>query len=108
LDERGRQEAAEADVDDQAALDDLDDGAGDHAVGILDLLDVAPGALVLGALLGQDEPTLLVLILENEGFDHVADVDDLGRVDVVLDREFAGGDDTLRLVTDVEEDLVAI
>src|SRR6185437_9994189 len=106
LDERGRQEAAEADVDDQAALDDLDDRAGDDTVGILDLLDVAPGALVLGALLGQNEATLFVFLLEDEGFDHVADVDDLGGVDVVLDREFAGGDDALRLVTDVEEDLV--
>ena len=108
LDERRRQEAAEADVDDQAALDDLDDRTGDDAVVILDLLDVTPCALVLGALLGQDEAAFFVLLLENEGFDQVADLDDLGGVDVVLDREFAGGDDTLGLVADVEEDLVAV
>ena len=69
LDERGRQEAAEADVDDEAALDDLDDRTGDDAVGLLDLLDVAPRALVLGALLGQDQAAFLVLLLENEGLD---------------------------------------
>src|SRR6478736_3920630 len=42
LDERGRKEAAEADVDDEATLDDLDDRAGHDAVGLLDLLHVAP------------------------------------------------------------------
>ncbi len=69
LDERRRQEAAEADVDDQAALDDLDDRTGHDAVGILDLLDIAPRALVLRTLLGQDEAALLVLLLENERLD---------------------------------------
>jgi hypothetical protein len=57
------QEAAQADVDDEAALDDLDDRAGDDALGLLDLLDRAPGPLVLGPLLGQDEAALLVLLL---------------------------------------------
>ena len=108
LDERGREEAAEADVDDQAALDDLDDRTGDDAVVFLDLLDVAPGALVLRALLRQDEAAFLVLLLENEGLDGVADLDDLAGVDVVLDGELARGDDTLGLVADVEEDLVAV
>src|SRR5690625_53567 len=89
LDQGSRQEAAEADVEDETTLDDLDDGAGDDAVLFLDLLDRAPGALVLGALLGQDQAAFLVLLLENEGFDLVADGDDLARVDVVLDREFA-------------------
>src|SRR5205085_12428919 len=51
LDERGRQEAAEADVDDEAALDDLDDRTGHDAVVLLDLLHVAPRALVLRTLL---------------------------------------------------------
>src|SRR5690606_11514840 len=75
LDERCREEAAQADVDDEAALDDLDHLTGDHAVLFLDLLDVAPGALVLCTLLGQDEAAFLVLLLEDEGFDLVADVD---------------------------------
>src|SRR5690606_28376337 len=40
--ERGRQEPAEPDIHDQATLDDLDHGAGDHTFGLLDLLDIAP------------------------------------------------------------------
>ena len=89
LDERSRQEATKADVDDESALDDLDDRTGDNAVGILDLLDIAPGTLVLSALLGQDEAAFFVFLLENEGLDQVADLDDLGGVDVVLDGKFA-------------------
>ena len=108
LDERGGQEAAQADVEDEAALDDLDDGAGDDAVLFLDLLDRAPGALVLRALLGQDQAAFLVLLLEDQGLDVVADLDDLVRVDVVLDGQLARGDDALGLVADVEEDLVAV
>ena len=91
LDERGRQEAAEADVEDEAALDDLDDRALDDALGLLDLLDRAPGPLVLGPLLRQDEPALLVLLREDEGLDLLAQRHDLVGVDVVADRELAPG-----------------
>src|SRR3954452_11254402 len=108
LHQRGRQEAAEADVEDQAALDDLDHGALDDAVLFLDLLDGAPGALVLGALLGQDQPAFLVLLLEDQGLDLVADVDDVVGVDVVLDRQLTRGDHALGLVADVEQDLVPV
>src|SRR4029450_2517443 len=45
LDERGGQEPAEDNIDDQAALDDLDDLAGDHTVLFFGLLDRPPGAL---------------------------------------------------------------
>ena len=65
-------------------------------------------ALVLGALLGQDQPALLVLLLEDQGLDLVADLDDLVGVDVVLDRQLTRGDDALGLVADVEQDLVAV
>ncbi len=108
LDQRRGQEAAQPDVQDQAALDDLDDRTGDHTVGFLDLLDRAPGALVLRALLGQDQSTFLVLLLENQGFDVVANGDNLGRVDIVLDRQLAGRDDALGLVTDVQQHLVPV
>jgi hypothetical protein len=83
-------------------------GTGDDAVLFLDLLDLAPGALVLRTLLGQDQATFLVLLLEDEGLDLVADLDDLVGVDVVLDGQLAGGDDALGLVADVEEHLVAV
>src|SRR5690625_371085 len=108
LDEGGGEEAAQADVDDQAALDDLDDAAGDDALVFLDLLDRAPGALVLGALLGQDQAAFLVLLLEDQGLDLVADLDDLTGVDVVLDGQLTRGDDALGLVADVQEDLIVI
>ena len=108
LDQRRGQEAAQADVEDQAALDDLDDGALDGLVLLLELLDGAPGALVLSALLGQDQAAFLVLLGEDEGFDLVADGHNLIGVDVVLDGELAGRDDTFGLVTDVEQDLVAV
>src|SRR6476646_2114509 len=89
LHQRSGQEAAQPDVQDQAALDDLDHRAGDHAVFFLDLLDRAPGALVLGALLGQDQAALLVLLLQDKGLDVLAGLDDVVRVDVVLDGQFA-------------------
>src|SRR3712207_2382483 len=108
LDQRGGEEPAQADVEDEATLDDLDDGAGDDLVGFLLRLDRAPGALVLGALLGQDQAAFLVLLLEDEGFHLVADLDDLVGVDVVLDGQLARGDDALGLVADVQQHLVAV
>src|SRR5581483_5523432 len=64
--------------------------------------------LVLGPLLGQDQPALLVLLLEDEGLDHVAGGDDLVGVDVVADRQLPVGDDPFRLVADVEQHLVLV
>ena len=97
-----------ADVEDQAALDDLDDRALDDAVVLLDLLDRAPRPLVLGPLLGQDEPPFLVLLLEDEGLDLVAQADDLRGIDVVADRQLAGRDHAFGLEADVEEDFVLV
>ena len=108
LDQRRRQEAAQADVDDEAALDHLDDRAGDDTVGLLDLLDGAPGPLVLGPLLREDQATFLVLLLQDQRLDLVAEGDDLVGVDVVADRQLAGGDDAFGLEADVEQDLVLV
>jgi hypothetical protein len=82
--------------------------AGNDTVLFLDLFDRAPGALVLGALLGEDQATFLVLFLLDKGFDLVADADHLERVDVMFDRELFGGDDPLGLVADIEQDLVTV
>ena len=108
LDERGGQEAAQADVEDQAALDDLDDRAGHDPVLLLDALDVAPGPLVLRPLLGQHQAAVLVLLGEHQGLDLVAHLHDFAGVDVVADRQLAAGDHALGLVPDVEQDLVAV
>ena len=108
LDQGSRQEATQADVEDESTLDDLDDGTGDDTVLFLDLLNGAPGALGLCALLGQNQAAFLVLLLKDEGLDCITHGNDLRGVDVVLDGEFARGDDTLGLVTDVEQDLVTV
>ena len=65
-------------------------------------------ALVLGPLLGEDQPAFLVLLGEDEGLDLVAHRHDLVGVDVVADRQLAAGDHALGLVADVEEDLVPV
>src|SRR6266498_1254099 len=104
----GGQEPAQSDVQDESVLDHLDHRAGDHAVLVLDLLDRAPGALVLGALLGQDQPALLVLLLQDQGLDVLAALDHVMRIDVVLDRQLAGRYDAFCLVSDVEQDLVPV
>ena len=108
LDQAGGQEAPQADVEDQAALDHFDDRSGDDAVLLLDPLDRAPRPLVLGPLLGQDQSPFLVLLLEDEGLDLLTEGDDLARVDVVADGQLTGRDDALGLVADVEEDLVLV
>ena len=84
------QEAAQADVQDQAALDHFDDLAGDHFAGLELLFDANPCALVLGALLGEDETAVLVLLLEHQGFDLLAQADDVGRVSVLADGQPRG------------------
>jgi len=108
LDQGSRQEATQPDVEDQATLDHLDDRATDDTVLVLDLLDRAPGALVLRPLLREDQTPLLVLLLKDKGLDVVTDRDNLGGVHVVLDRQLSRGDDALGLVADVEQDLVPI
>ena len=87
VDQRGGQEAAHAEVDDQAALDDLDDLADDGLAGVGGGLDLAPGALEAGALLGEDQAAVLVLLGEDERVDLLADLDLVGRVDRLADRE---------------------
>src|SRR5699024_3242482 len=75
---------------------------------LLELLDGTPSALVLGTLLGQDQATLLVLLGEDQSVNLVANLDNLIRVDVVLDGQLTGRDYTLGLVADVQQDLVVI
>ena len=103
-----RQEAAQADVQDQAALDDLDDLAGDGLAGLELLLDGDPGALVLGALLGQDQTAVLVLLLKDQSLDLVAQVDDVGRIGVLADGQLTQRDDALALEADVHQHLVML
>ena len=108
LDERRRQEPAQADIDDEATLDDLDDRSLDDLVCFLDLLDVGPRTLVLRTLLRQDQATFLVLLLEDKRLDRLTESNDLLWVHVVADGQLPDRDHTLRLVADVDEHLVTI
>ena len=108
VDQRGGQEAAHAEVEDEAALDDLDDAAFDRFAGVGGDLDPAPGLLEAGALLGEDQAALGVLLGEDQGVDLLAQLDLFGRVDRLADRELVGGDDPLGLVADVDQDLVFV
>ena len=108
VDERRRQEAAHAEVEDQAALDDLDHAAVDRLAGLGGALDVLPGELEAGALLREDQPPLGVLLREHERVDLVAERDLVGGVDRAADRELGDRDDALRLVADVDEHLVLV
>ena len=108
LHQRGREKAAKPDVENESALDDLNDTTLDDPVLFLDPLDSPPCALVLSALLGQDQPTVLVFLLQHERLNSVADGHHLMGVNVMLDGQFAGGDNTLGLVANVQKHLVPI
>ena len=108
VDERRGQEAAQPDVDDEAALDDFDDLADDRLASLELLFDGNPGALVLGALLGEDQAAVLVFLLQDQRLDLVANLDELGGIRVLADGELAGGDDAFGLEPDVDQNLVAL
>ena len=108
VDQRRGQEAAHAEVEDQAALDDLDHPAVDRLSGLGRLLDRLPGHLEAGPLLGEDQPAFGVLLREHERVDLVAELDLVVRVDRAPDRQLGNRDDALRLVADVDEDLVLV
>ena len=108
VDEGSGQEATQADVEDQAALDNLDNLALDVLAGVELLLDAVPSTLVLGTLLGQDQTTVLVLLLENEGLDGITECNDVCRVSVLADGQLAGRGDALALEADVHQHLVVL
>ena len=106
--QRRGQKAPQADVQDQAALDNLDHLARDRAILLFGLLDVAPGPLVLGPLLGQDQMAVLVLLLEHQGFDLLSEGDDLAGIDHIAYVQLSGRDDPLGLEPDVQQHFVAV
>src|SRR4051812_13122868 len=108
VDERCGQEAAHAQVEDQPALDDLDHDPLDRLARFGGRLDLAPGLLEAGALLGEQQAPLLILLGEDERVDLFAEGDLVSRVDRAADRELVRGDDALRLVADVDQDLVLV
>ena len=108
VDQRRRQEAAHAEVEDQAALDDLDHAAVDRLAGLGGALDVLPGELEPGALLRQDQAAFGVLLGEDERVDLVTERNLVGGVDRAADRELGDRDHAFRLVADVHQHLVLV
>ena len=108
VDQRSGQEAPHAEVQDQPALDDLDHDALDRLAGLGGRLDLAPCLLEPGALLRQQQAPLLVLLGQHQGVDPLAERDLLGRIHRAADRELVDRDDALRLVADVDQDLVLV
>ena len=87
VDQRRRQEAAHAEVDDQPALDDLDHLALDRLAGLGRGLDPPPRLLEARALLGEDQPAVLVLLGEDERVDLLAERNLVGGIDRLADRQ---------------------
>ena len=102
-----RHEAADAAVDDEAALVVVDDRGLDDEAGLELLLHRAPLALEAGAAQGQDDVALLRLGLEDVDEDDVADVEGRRRLGVAT-VELAVRDDAFALGADVDEDLVLV
>ena len=71
-------------------------------------LDALPGLLEAGALLGEDQAPVLVLLLHDQGVDHLAEGDLLVGLHALADRQLGQRDDALALVADVDEDLVLV
>ena len=108
VNEGSRQEATQADVEDEAALDDFDNLAGDGLAGLELLFDADPSTLVLSTLLGEDQAAVLVFLLENKSLDFVAQGNDLGGIGILADRQLASRDNALALEADVEQALVML
>ena len=108
VDERRRQEPADPEVEDQAALDDLDHLAVDGLAALGRRLDRLPGELEAGALLREQEAALGILLRHHERVDLVPDRHLVGGVHIAPDRQLGDGDDPFGLVADVDEHLVLV
>jgi len=108
VDQRGRQEAAHAEVEDEPALDDLDDSALDRLAALVSLFDALPGLLEAGSLLGEDQAPVGVLFLHDERVDLLAQLHLVGGVHRLADGELALRDHALGLVADVDQHLVLV
>src|SRR5919106_611605 len=108
VDQGRRQEAAHAEVEDEAALVHLDHPSRDGLAGLGGTLDLLPSKLEASALLGEDQAAFRVLLREDERVDLLTDGNLVGGVDRAPDRELRDGDDPFGLVPDVDEYLVLV
>ena len=108
VDERGREEPTHAEVEDEPALDDLDDLAVHRLARLRRCLDALPRELEAGALLREDEAALRVFFREHERVDLLADGNLVRRIDRSPNRQLGDRNDAFRLVADVDEHLVLV
>src|SRR5512132_3058075 len=108
VDQGGRQKAAHTEVEDQAALDDLDHLPNHRLARLGRALDLLPRELEARALLGEDQPAFRVLLREHERVDLFADLYLVLGVDRAANRELGDRDHAFRLVADVDENLVLV
>ena len=108
VDQGGRQEAAHPEVQDEAALDDLDDGALHRLAAFKGGLDALPRLLEAGALLAEDQTPVGVFFGHHQGVDFFAQLHLVGRIDRLADAQLVLRDDAFRLVADVDQDLVLV
>ena len=102
---RGGNEAAHAEVDEHAALDDLRDGRFDHLILLVRFDDFFPRLESARATFGQVQLTVLVVDPVDHDFQSVADLQFFG---LDRERELAERQNTLGLAADVDEKLVLI
>ena len=108
IDEGCRQEATQTDIEDKTTLDDFDDFTSNHFASLEFILDLDPSALVLCALLGEDETTIFVFLLENKCLEAIAQLNDLRRIGVFTDRKFTSRNNTFALESDINEHFIML
>ncbi len=108
IDQRSRQEAAHAKVEDEAALDHFDDVTGHRGAFFGSLLDALPGPFEARPLPRKDQSAVRVLFGEDEGIDDIAHRHFFRRIHRLPDRQLVRGDHSLALVADVDEDFVLV
>jgi len=104
----GRDEAPQAQVDDQSALDLLGAGGGQGLAGLVSLQDATPGRLQVGPLLGQHQRAFGLVHPLDDHVDLLAHLDDLVCRDIATVGQLADGHQTLGLVAHVHQDALAV
>ena len=108
VDQRRRQEAAHAEVEDQTTLDDLDHAAVDRFPGFGGALDVFQASSNRARFFERIRRPSASSFVSTSASTAVAERHFVGRVDRPPDRELGDGDDPLRLVADVDQHLVLV
>src|SRR5262249_7803392 len=101
-------EASNAQVYSQAALDPVGDHRIERLAGLLGVLDFVPGLFEVGALFGEDGIAVLVLGFQHEHLDSLADFHDVVQVEVRLFGQFVHADDAFGLGPDIHQHAFAV